>query len=486
MIYSFGPFHLDARIRRLRRGDDDVVAVPDRHLEILLHLVSHAGRVVSKDALISAAWKDVAVTDNSLEQAISALRRTLGVPPPPATRYIETLARRGYRFDVPVATAPDRFSDDELSAMLAPFRALVDGRAALETFDREAVARACDVFEHVTRAAPDHAPAHLGLANALALMAESVRAERRRDDAALARARHHASEACRLQPSSGEAWGTLSLIYHQTFDHPQAIAAAQRAIALEPDNWRHYLRLSYVSWGDARLRAAHRVLKLLPELAFAHWLAATVHIARQAFDEAEHELVLGAAAQDRQQADTPFRGIGLHLLLGLVRLAAGNEAAAVREFERELALDATRHIYGREAAANAHCALAAVHLRHGRTVDAGAALDRALAAIPAHAVATAATAALGHGAPSQSGQRFAARLAELRNGGASFEAATAEAVHASLTGDSERAAEIVLTALEKPTRPSSGWLIPIDPLLHIELTHEPWQRVFRLLRSRAL
>ena len=63
----------------------------------LLHLlVSRAGEVLSKDALIAAAWRDVAVTDNSLEQAISALRRAL--TPETGERYIETQPRRGYRF----------------------------------------------------------------------------------------------------------------------------------------------------------------------------------------------------------------------------------------------------------------------------------------------------------------------------------------------------------------------------------------------------
>ena len=67
----------------------------DRHLEILAHLVAHAGTVLSKDALIDAAWRDVAVTDNSLEQAISRLRRW---PRFDGDALIETVPRRGYRF----------------------------------------------------------------------------------------------------------------------------------------------------------------------------------------------------------------------------------------------------------------------------------------------------------------------------------------------------------------------------------------------------
>jgi DNA-binding winged helix-turn-helix (wHTH) protein len=91
--YTFGPFEIDEGARRMARGGEPF-ELPDRQLDILLLLVSKAGQVVSKDALIDAAWKDVAVGDNSLEQAISALRRTLGVAPD-GQSWIETLARRG-------------------------------------------------------------------------------------------------------------------------------------------------------------------------------------------------------------------------------------------------------------------------------------------------------------------------------------------------------------------------------------------------------
>ena len=62
--YAFGPFLFDPRRRRLMRGAEPV-ALLDRHVDILRLLVSKAGEIVPKDVLIEAAWKDVAVTDNS-------------------------------------------------------------------------------------------------------------------------------------------------------------------------------------------------------------------------------------------------------------------------------------------------------------------------------------------------------------------------------------------------------------------------------------
>ena len=97
-VYSFGPFTLDASARRLTRDSSDV-ALPDRYLDVLVHLVAHAGTVVTKNALIDGAWRDVAVTDNSLEQAISALRRAVGNGPDDKP-YIQTVPRQGYRFVV--------------------------------------------------------------------------------------------------------------------------------------------------------------------------------------------------------------------------------------------------------------------------------------------------------------------------------------------------------------------------------------------------
>src|SRR5258705_10577405 len=138
-VYRFGPFELDSSGRRIVR-DGEPVSVSDRHLDILILLASSAGRVVSKDALIEAGWKDVAVSDNSIEQAISSLRRTLGNQPDGAP-YIETLARHGYRVTAEVERGAARHSDAALDALPAPHRALVYGRAALSTLDCNAAAR---------------------------------------------------------------------------------------------------------------------------------------------------------------------------------------------------------------------------------------------------------------------------------------------------------------------------------------------------------
>ncbi|HYJ93114.1 MAG TPA: winged helix-turn-helix domain-containing protein, partial [Vicinamibacterales bacterium] len=75
--YSFGDIVVDREARRVTRNGE-LLSIPERHLGVLLELLARREAIVSKDALIEAVWRDVAVTDNSLEQAVSALRRLLG------------------------------------------------------------------------------------------------------------------------------------------------------------------------------------------------------------------------------------------------------------------------------------------------------------------------------------------------------------------------------------------------------------------------
>jgi DNA-binding winged helix-turn-helix (wHTH) protein/Tfp pilus assembly protein PilF len=471
-IYRFGPFQLDAGRRRLLRGDDPV-PLPDRHLEILLQLAANAGRIISKDDLIAAAWHDVAVADNSIEQAISSLRKTLGTQADGAP-YIETLTRRGYRFSTTVERGKPRESDASLDALLAPYRAFVEGRAALETLDRNAVPRARAAFAEALHAEPDYAAAHVGMANACALTFESTRTHAAQDVEALRHAVHHAREGCRLDPSSADAWSTLAFVLHRSSSAAEAIAAARKAVTLDRGNWHHHLRLAFVSWGEERLRAAHRVLTLCPGLALAYWFAATVFIARQAFDAALEQLRSGCASQDAQRAETGrFKAVGLHLLHGLVLGAHGNEESALEEFARELEFEDDGQLYARECAANTWYAIGAIHLRAGRRDNADAAFREALNRVPAHPLAAAMCGADVSGAESQ--------LAGMNN----VDLAMANAAVLVLSGKHELAARLCAEALAHAESGPAGWILPVDPVLN-PLSHPTaWARTLAMLRDRA-
>jgi DNA-binding winged helix-turn-helix (wHTH) protein len=466
-IYRFGPFQLDSGRRRLLRGTDPVL-VPDRHLEILLQLAANAGQTISKDDLIAAAWQDVAVADNSIEQAISSLRKMLGTQADGAP-YIETLTRRGYRFSAAVERGKTRESDASLDALLAPYRAFVEGRAALETLDRDAVTHAGAAFAQALQAEPDYAAAHVGMANACALSFESTRAHAVPDVEALRRAVHHAREGCRLDPSSGEAWSTLAFVLHRNSSGAEAIAAARKAVTLDGGNWHHHLRLAFVSWGEERLRAAHRVLTLCPGLALAHWFAATVFVARQAFDAAVDELRAGCASQDAQRTESGrFKAVGLHLLHGLVLAARGDEDTALEEFARELEFESEGQLYARECAANTWYAIGAMHLNAGRREDADAAFREALNRMPGHPLA---------GALCGGRQQ----LPTTNN----MDVAMAAAAALALDGKHDDAARLCGEALVQAEPGPAGWILPVEPLLKPLRHPDAWARTLAILRDRA-
>ena len=98
--YSFGEFTLDLDGGFLRRGAEEVALRP-KPFEVLVYLVEHHGRLITKAALTEAVWPDTAVMDNSLAQCLVEIRRALGDD---SQQLIRTVARRGYIFTAPVTT----------------------------------------------------------------------------------------------------------------------------------------------------------------------------------------------------------------------------------------------------------------------------------------------------------------------------------------------------------------------------------------------
>src|SRR5262245_17632761 len=100
--YVFGPFRLDVKGDVLFRGAAQV-ALGRRAVALLRVLVDRAGELVTKDALIETAWSGLAVEESNLSVQIATLRRALSAEQG-AERWIETFARRGYRYVGPAVT----------------------------------------------------------------------------------------------------------------------------------------------------------------------------------------------------------------------------------------------------------------------------------------------------------------------------------------------------------------------------------------------
>ena len=96
MNYLFENFELREDDFSLSR-DGVRLRLEPKAMQVLLILVSRAGRLVEKQSLINQVWHDSFVEENNLTRTIVVLRRELG-DDSRSPRLIETVPTRGYRF----------------------------------------------------------------------------------------------------------------------------------------------------------------------------------------------------------------------------------------------------------------------------------------------------------------------------------------------------------------------------------------------------
>src|ERR1700757_2535784 len=121
-VVSFGPFRLLAAERQLKKGDEPL-QLGGRALDTLIALVERAGEVVTQRELISRVWPDVTVDEANLRVHIASLRKALG-DGREGTRYIVTVAGRGYCFVAPVTRSTPQYSPSRQAAVCDPLQRL--------------------------------------------------------------------------------------------------------------------------------------------------------------------------------------------------------------------------------------------------------------------------------------------------------------------------------------------------------------------------
>ena len=101
-IVRFGVFEVDLKAGDLRRSGLRV-KLQEQPLQVLAVLLEHPGEVVTREELRTKLWPaDTFVDfDHGLNAAVGRLRDALG-DSAEAPRFVETVARRGYRFTAPV------------------------------------------------------------------------------------------------------------------------------------------------------------------------------------------------------------------------------------------------------------------------------------------------------------------------------------------------------------------------------------------------
>jgi DNA-binding winged helix-turn-helix (wHTH) protein/tetratricopeptide (TPR) repeat protein len=413
------------------------------NLRITAHMVDLARGEAVADAKVDGLLQDVFGLQDGI---VTTFARELGVPTAAGTR------RAGRE-----------------TSSLEAYRAYTEGWLKVESLDTNLVSASIADFERAIRLDPAYALAHTGLANAAFVAYEMTRANLQPDMTALAAGIEHARRAIRLDPGLAEAHATLSFLLVSAGHFDDARSAAQQAVAIEPDSWRHQYRLGHASWGTPRLRAMERAIALYPQFSYAHFEMTMVHVARGELGLAEDLGRQGVADQDRQaHSGNRFPAIGFHWLLGALAAARGRHREAIAEFERELQLVDPRRLYGPE-----YGALTLIGKGHGELAvdDPSGALRsfrEALSYVPGHPRAL-----IGEGLALRSLGDESSALAALEAAGSArrrlaetgrqHEALYAAACHASATGDHAAALDSLTSLLALAPSSFNGWTVPVEP-----------------------
>ncbi|HUX43827.1 MAG TPA: winged helix-turn-helix domain-containing protein [Terracidiphilus sp.] len=126
--YRFGVFEADASTGELRRQGIRV-KLSAQPFQMLCLLLDRPGELLTREEILSELWPDGTFVDydHGVNSAVNRIREALG-DTASSPRFIETLARRGYRFVAPVERIPSGEESQTPTAGLAPTQgaALID------------------------------------------------------------------------------------------------------------------------------------------------------------------------------------------------------------------------------------------------------------------------------------------------------------------------------------------------------------------------
>jgi len=303
--FVFGSVVVDRSDFTVFRADQKQPLAP-LAFDVLLYLIKHRERVVSKEELFAEIWKERFVSDNALTRTIADIRHALG-DRSVAPRYIATVPKRGYRFiaelieqadpctsaeavveasSVPVnetnvnhrqSLRVKLFSLGTTRRMLAPILIIcvlvlgglcayvllrkskvtrsvdnpdahalyLKGRERIETMDPGEIEKGGEYLRQAISLAPNYALAHAGMADYY------ISAKRRNDpEYYMSRARESAERALALDDTVAEAHAIMGrIIEFYDWDLPRAEKEIKRALELDPQSilirqaWINHLAL---------------------------------------------------------------------------------------------------------------------------------------------------------------------------------------------------------------------------------------------------
>jgi DNA-binding winged helix-turn-helix (wHTH) protein len=233
-ILRFGVFEVDPDSGELRKGVSRL-RLREQPLRLLLTLIEHAGLVVTREQLRQRLWPDGTFVDfdRAINKSVSELRDVLG-DSASRPRFVETLAKRGYRFvssveEVPRSGSLRQRTDFHSDAQLA----YVTGRYLWKRRTVADLYSSVRCFDQALEIESSCAVAHAGLADANVLLGIWGLQP---PDIAFGAARRAATRALALDPNLAEAHTSFAeVLKGYEWDWRQAERRYQRALSLRPD-----------------------------------------------------------------------------------------------------------------------------------------------------------------------------------------------------------------------------------------------------------
>ena len=131
MIYAFDEYELDTQLYELRHAGAPLQLEP-KVFDLLVDLIQHRDRIVSKHELLEHLWPSQFISDATFDHCVMAARRAVG-DDGQRQRVIKTIRGRGYRFVAAlVASANDTPGVGVASALALQTPPLVPGVTSLD------------------------------------------------------------------------------------------------------------------------------------------------------------------------------------------------------------------------------------------------------------------------------------------------------------------------------------------------------------------
>lgn len=96
-------WYVQPRLNQMAQGGTPITLTP-RVMRLLVYLAEHAGEVLSRDTLLDSVWEHTVVSEDSLTQAVSELRKIFN-DDPRNPQYIRTVRNVGYQLVASVELA---------------------------------------------------------------------------------------------------------------------------------------------------------------------------------------------------------------------------------------------------------------------------------------------------------------------------------------------------------------------------------------------